>query len=220
MRHTLFLLSLLGSPLVIAAQQLATPSDWKWRLDTEATLVQGQDVPEGSWRFVTMPPGWHVTTGPAGLLYPASVEELAGNFTVEAEAFLFPGNSPEGYGVFLGGSGLEPGQASAYTAFLVRHDGQMSIVRHAGGKTVPVSAWSKHDAVVPYTGKGTAKNVITVAVAPTTVTVQINGVEVASMPRSSLEVDGRAGLRVGAGVNLHVGRFDVTRRLAPVPPPK
>ena len=158
-----------------------------------------------------------MTTGPAALLYPAAVEKLAGNFTIEAEVFLFPGDGAEGYGVFLGGDGLEAGTSPRFTAFLVRRDGHAAIVRHAEGKATVLTPWFRHDAVVTHTGKGTAKNVVTVNVGQTGVTLQVNGVEVAATPRASIDADGRAGLRVGAGLDVHVGRFDVTRRLAPVP---
>jgi hypothetical protein len=57
--------------------------------------------------FVTMAPGWHVTTGPAALLYhPDYRTKNMDNFAVEAEIFLFPGTSQEEYGIFIGGKNL------------------------------------------------------------------------------------------------------------------
>jgi len=92
----------LGVPWPVGAQ-LKTPVDWTWRLDAPATLVTSLDVPEGSWLFVRMPPGWHVTTGPGAVLFPSELPEVDGNYSLETQIFLFPGTSQEEYGVFIGG---------------------------------------------------------------------------------------------------------------------
>jgi hypothetical protein len=65
MRRTLFFVILALFVLIASSHaQLRTPSDWRWRTDAPAQLVTGEDVPASAWRFVAMPPGWHVTTGP------------------------------------------------------------------------------------------------------------------------------------------------------------
>src|SRR5688572_22612749 len=103
------------------AQQ--TPADWRLRTDAPAKVEPGERLSPGAWRFVTMAPGWHITTGPGALLSPPSALPR-GNFRLEAETFLFPGESQEGYGLFLGGAGIEPAAATpSYVAFLVRRDG-------------------------------------------------------------------------------------------------
>src|SRR5262245_53482294 len=53
-----------------AARQLQTPTDWQWRTDTPAKVTADAKLGPDSWHFVAMPPGWHVTMGPGGLLYP------------------------------------------------------------------------------------------------------------------------------------------------------
>ena len=42
-----------------------------------------------------------------------------------------------------------------------------------------------------------------------------NAKTAATLPRAGAHTDGVVGLRIGAGLNLHVSAFDVTRRLAP-----
>src|SRR5262245_1452316 len=78
------------APALLDAQ-LTTPTDWKWRQDAEAPIATGLQMKPGEWAFVQMPPGWHVTTGPGVLLYPAANGDVTGHFSLESEIFLFPG---------------------------------------------------------------------------------------------------------------------------------
>ena len=108
MRRLALLLGLACVALPAAVRaQLTTPTDWKWRQDAPAPLAPGAAMAPGSWVFVQMPPGWHITTGPGALLYPASQGEVDGNFSIEAEIHLFPGTSTDEFGVFLGGREIE-----------------------------------------------------------------------------------------------------------------
>jgi hypothetical protein len=199
----------------VAARQQA-PADWKWRTDVPATLGAGDKVGAGSWHFVSMPPGWHVTTGPGALLYPAAAHTLRDNFRLEAEIFLFPGTTQNEYGIFVGGTGLD-GSAPAYAAFVVRRDGQAAILRRTPTGFTPVVDWMTSDAVVPHPGgtSGTAKNVLGIDAGPTEITFTANGKPIAKIARTAVPVEGVFGFRVGADVNLHVSTLDVTHRLAP-----
>ena len=201
-----------------AAAQLKNPSDWAWRLDAPATLVTSLDVPESSWLFVMMPPGWHVTTGPGALLYPSRFPEVIGNFSVETQIFLFPGESLEEYGVYIGGRNIA-GQAPAdYTAFVLRRDGQAAVLARSGDTPRSLAPWRAHQAVVAHTG-GTepVKNSLRVDVDPVNVTLSVNGAKVLDLPTSGVGTTGSVGFRVGKALNLHITSLDVTQRLAPVP---
>ena len=209
-----FLFAALAVTAVGAGQQLQTPSDWRWRTDDPATLVQGQDVAANSWRFVAMPPGWHVTTGPGALLYQPDYQGK-GNFSVEAEIFLFPGDSREEYGVFLGGRDLAPEQSPSYVAFVARRDGKAAVLRRGG--TSPVVDWKTNGAVLPHPGKDTVKNVLRVDVNAMDVVFSANGKDVITLPRAGLNLEGSFGFRIGANMNVHASRLDITHRLAPVP---
>lgn len=202
----------------LPARQLQTPSDWKWRTDTPAT-VRDTDKALGAndWFYVAMPPGWHITNGPGVALYhPQHVGK--GLFRVQSQAFLFPGDSQEEYGVFVGGRGFEDASAApSYTAFVARRDGRIAVLKREGGRTTPLLDWTANDAAVAHTGDGTAKNVFKVEVHATDVAFSVNDKEVARLPKAQVPTDGHFGLRAGARMNLHVSTFDVTYPLAPVP---
>lgn len=203
---------------VAANAQLKTPSDWKWRTDGPATLMSEGTQPTGEQLyFVAMPPGWHVTTGPGTLLYQPEFSGR-GNFALEAEIFLFPGDSQEGYGVFFGGRSLEESSAQpTYLAFLARRDGQAGVFERSAAGLSPVVDWAVNDAVVPHSGgEGTAKNVLRVDVNLNEIVFSANGKPVTKVPRAGRTVDGHVGFRIGSRVNLHASRLDVTYKLAPV----
>lgn len=202
----------------LGARQLQTPADWRWRTDVPAKVTNTGNAGDDVMVYVAMPPGWHITTGPGVALFQPSYTGR-GNFTLESQVFLFPGDSQEEYGLFIGGKGLDPASASAsYLAFVGRRDGQAAVLRHAGGKVEPIVAWKTNDAVVPHPGgTDTAKNVFRVEVAPTEIIFGANGKEIARVPRAGLDTDGQFGFRVGKGMNLHVSTLDATYRLAPIP---
>jgi hypothetical protein len=205
------------APTLLTAQ-LTTPTDWKWRQDSPAPLAAGMKMEPGSWAFVQMPPGWHVTTGPGVLLYPASQGDLGGNFSLEAEVYLFAGESAEEYGVFLGGQDIEASASPDYSAFVLRRDGQAAVLKRGAGQTAPLAAWQRHEAIVPgKAGDEPVKNVLKIDVDPVTATLWVNGAKVLTVPRAELRAEGRVGFRVGKDMNLHITSLNVTRRLAPVP---
>ena len=193
------------TPLVLQAQ---APATLRVLTDTPA--------PDSAVSHVTMPPGWHVTTGPAALLFdPANAAQ--GRFALEAEIFLFPGTSQEGYGVFVGGS-LSDGTAGAFVAFLVRRDGSALVEQRSGGRTTAIVAPFSTTAVKPHPGEGTARNVLRVSVEPDSIRFDANGARVTAIGRGDLPLDGLFGFRVGRDLNLHISQLDVTRRLAPAAP--
>jgi hypothetical protein len=210
------LLAAIVLPVALTAQ-LKTPTDWKWRQDAPAPLAPGSKMEPGSWVFVQMPPGWHITTGPGVLLYPTSSGDVSGNFSIEADIFLFPESSAEEYGLFLGGRDIEASASPAYLAFVLRADGHAAVLRRAGGQTTALADWQKHDAILVKHEKEAAKNVIRVDVDPVNLTMTVNGAKVMTVPRGGAETDGRIGFRVGKDVNLHISTLNVTRKLAPVP---
>lgn len=196
------------------------------------TPVVGQDLPKGQFPegfrvrtdrpdqspadivFVTMTPGWHITMGPAAILYDPS-NTASGEYRVESETFLFdPANRNEAYGFFVGGRDLD-GDTQAYSYFLIRRSGEFLVKRRSGQETSVVIDWTAHDAILKYDEKGdadTARNVLAVDVAADEVHFFVNGQRVASLPRDRLDTDGVVGLRVNHAVNVHVSSLDITRR--------
>ena len=200
-------LTLVALPLAAQQSELKRPAEWKVRFDQA-----GAD--ESQLYFVSMPPGWHITTGPSVILYdPAKV--AGGQYRVESEMFLFDpkGRNREGYGLFIGGRDLE-GDGQAYTYFLLRNDGRFLIKRRKGAETPVVTDWTEHPAIAKHAGgpdAPNAKNVLAVEVGPAAVDFFVNGQKVATVPKTDVDTDGLVGLRVNHAVNLHVTTLDVKR---------
>ena len=193
---------------------LKTPADWTWRLDEPARMSADGKSADGQWWFVAMPPGWHITMGPGGVVYHPDYA-AKGRFVVESEIFLFPDSSDEGVGIFVGGEALGDREAPTYTALLLRKDGMASIARRDKGASASLTAWTPVEGVKPLAGKDAEKHAFRVEADTTTVSFAIDGAKVASLERARVAPDGRFGFRVGRGVNIHVIRLDVTHRLAP-----
>jgi hypothetical protein len=192
-----------------AAQQAGAkplPAGYKVRADNPAAKLD-------SLAFETMPPGWHITTGPAVILYDPT-RTASGTYRVVSQSFLFPpGQRNEAYGVFIGGRNLD-GADQAYTYFVIRRSGEFSVRRRTGNSTSAVVDWTASPAILKYDDRGegeTAKNVLTIEVGQSTVRFIVNDREVANLPRASLDTDGIIGLRVNHSLNLHVSSLNVER---------
>ncbi len=190
----------------LAGQELQRPDGWTTRFDdpsaTEAQLEM----------FVSMPPGWHVTSGPAAIYYTPE-QSASGDFRAELEVYLFdPGTRREAFGIFLGGTDLT-GADQEYTYFLIRNGGQYIIKRREGADAPTVQPWTSHDSVRSYADRGgedSIKNVLAVEAHGNDVRFLVNGEEVATHPRSEVAVDGIIGFRVNHGLNLHISRLEVS----------
>jgi hypothetical protein len=220
-----FLAVLVALPIAVAAAmvplgvQLKTPEDWKWRLDEPAAMSPGMKMEAGQWWFVAMPPGWHVTMGPGGVVYHPAYR-ASGRFVVESELFLFPDSSDEGVGVFVSGQSLGDNESPAYVALLLRKDGSATVVRRAVGAVTPIADWGAVQGVAPHGGKDAEKHAFRVEAETAALTFLVDGVTVATTPRADAPADGHFGLRIGRGVNIHVVRLDFTQQLAPPRAPK
>jgi len=198
--------SLVLLPLAAAAQEdkLPPPDGWLARAD------HGGDGVEA---LQEMPPGWHVTTGPAGIFYDPETR-ADGDFRVESTVFLFdPEGRNEGFGVFIGGTDLQ-GDGQAYTYLLIRSDGSVSVKRRDGDETATLLEWTEHEAGVTWAARGegaaTAKNVLFVEAGGEEVVFGVNEQEVFRTARTGQHVDGVVGLRVNHGLNLHFSSLEVT----------
>ncbi len=160
--------------------------------------------------FVEMPPGWHVTSGPAAIYWsPAS--SISGHFRAEMEVFLFdPQGRREAFGVLLGGRDLE-GAGQQYTYFLLRDGGQFSIRRRTGTDAATIQGWTSHNAIRRYADRGveaSVRNVMAVEAGVEIVRFFVNDTEVASVARSDVQLDGIFGFRVNHALNLHISRLE------------
>ena len=181
-------------------EELPFPEGWEVRFDHDGANLD-------DLYLVAMPPGIHVTTGPATIAYhPDST--ATGDFTIESETFLFdPQGRREAFGFFIGGSDLQ-GPDQRYTYFLLREGGEFLVKTRAGSETSVVQDWTAHPAIVSFAARpedtGTAKNVLGLQVSGDELRFSVNGEEVWSGPRDGLATEGVFGLRVNHGLNLHV----------------
>ena len=193
-------------PPGLNAQDLARPEGWQARFDEAGATEADMDM------WVTMPPGWHVTTGPAGIFWNPALT-ASGSFRAEMEVFLFdPGTRREAFGLFLGGVDLTgPGQA--YTYFVIRNGGEFLVKSRRGDETPTLVEWTAHPDILSYADRGedaSVRNVLTVLAGPDEIRFLVNGTQVAELPRNGLALDGIVGLRVNHALNLHVSRLEVT----------
>ena len=192
---------------VLAATTLAAqaPPGWKVRADDpKADMTK--------LAFAEMKPGFHVTTGPAVILWNPE-NTASGNFTVDSEIFFFREGSrdTEAYGILLGGKDLET--APDYVYFMLRNDGKYLVKHRAGnGDTHLITDWTQHPAIVMHQGpEGTVKNTISVVAAADSVRFSVNGKSVASYPRAHMKPDGIVGFRVNHGLNLHISKLVLSK---------
>ncbi len=207
--------ALMGLVPAGASAQVAPPPGWRWATDHPARMTSEWNMPDSSWRFVQMAPGWHITTRPGALMYDPSIQ-AAGNYVLESVQILFPGTTQSGYGLFFGGRDLE-GPSTHHIAFLVRRDGHVTVERRQDSTTTILVPWTPAPSVEQVTGEKTARNVLRITVRPDSVLFAVNAVPVAAYARSGEGLDGFFGFRAGPDLNLHVTTLDYTRRLAPVP---
>lgn len=182
----------------------AAPAGWTVRADRG-------DASEA--KIQTMGKGLHVTTGPAVIAYRADTDGSGPFHTLATFTQTEPSKHPEGYGLFVGGRGLE-GAGQRYLYFLVRQDGSYLIKRRDGEKTSDVSkGWVQHAAVKKPGADGTATNLLEVDNKrdPGRVAFLVNGQEVFAADAKGMPLDGAVGLRVNHNLDVHVEGFDVHR---------
>ena len=205
---------IVGSAAPRHALQLAPPPGWKWVTDRPAQLSTVPDRQGDTlFTFVRMPPGFHITMGPGGVLYePRFIAEQ--RFTLESEIFHFPNSTNGEYGLFVGGTGLE-GSSPRYVSFVLRGDGSVAAWERSAAGTRMLSEWRRADAVIPADGKEAQRNRLRLVVTRQEAVLKANGLDILILPLEGLSLDGNFGFRVGEGLNLHVTTLDVTQRLAP-----
>lgn len=194
------LLLALAAPL---GAQSSHPATWK--------VVSDDSSRDSALVYSTMPPGWHLTTGPGAFFFDPAWQLPAGG-VLEAVVFLFPDSGPAEYGVFLGGAELGASARRVVTV-LLRRDGRLGVFRQEAARVDTLLAWTANPAIAMLDGKtdGAVKNVLRIESGASGVTVSVNGAIVATLPAlAGGMTSGQAGLRVGEKMNLHVSKFDVS----------
>lgn len=190
-----------------AAAQTERPEGWSVRFDDADATEDDLQM------FVSMPPGWHVLSGPAAVYWGPEMS-ASGDFRVEMEAHLFdPGQRREAFGLFVGGREME-GDAVEYSYFLLRNGGEFIVKRREGAETPTVLPWTAHSAILSFAdreeGGASVKNVLVVEARGETVRFFVNDAEVASLPRAQFATDGVFGFRINHGLNVHVEKMEAS----------
>lgn len=192
---------------LLAAQDFERPEDWQIRFDEPGASEDQLEM------FVSMPPGWHVTSGPAAIYWGPEME-ASGEYRIEMEVFLFEpqGMMREAFGFFAGGRGLD-GDEIEYTYFLIRDGGEFIVKRREGADAPTIHPWTGHEAILGWADRGdgaTAKNILAAEADANEVRFFVNDAQVAALPRAQVAMDGMYGFRVNHMLNLHISRLEVT----------
>ena len=176
------------------------PAGWMARTDGGRPLA--------NLKFETMAPGWHLTTGPAVILY-RDADKVDGPVHAITTIHLFPASGhAEGFGLFLGGQNLQADNQS-YTYFLIRGDGMYLVKRRTGATTSTVVDWTASDAIKKASADSSVANEISFLASRDSVAFSVNGKTVATLPASQLDTRGIVGLRVNHNLNLHIASLGV-----------
>lgn len=192
----------------LAAQDFERPEGWQVRFDEPGASEDQLEM------FVSMPPGWHVTSGPAAIYWGPEME-ASGEYRIEMEVFLFEphqGMMREAFGFFAGGRNLD-GDDIEYTYFLIRDGGEFIVKRREGAEAPTIHPWTGHEAILGWKDRGdgaTAKNILAVEADADEVRFFVNDAQVATLPREQVAMDGIYGFRVNHMLNLHISRLEAT----------
>lgn len=202
-------------PLVPQGENLQVPENWVVRLDHPGDEITiGANPDSADIYFVNMTPGWHITTGPAGIFYhPANT--ISGDYKLEATIYYFnPGErNREAYGVFFGGQNLDA-ENQQYNYFLIRNTGDFLVKQRSGNETSVIKDWTPTEAVVKYENpeESSVKNVFTVEVSGNQIICSLNGAQLYTGDASGLTTDGIFGLRINHSINVHIADLKVTQQ--------
>jgi hypothetical protein len=181
----------------------ALPTGWTMRLDDK-------DASKNA-KFEAMGPGFHITSGGAGIYYRAADTEKD-NYTVSANfRQAEKGQHAEAFGLFTGGRDLSDAAKQTYLYFEVRQDGMYYIAHRSGAAVHKVVDWTASPAVHKFDDAPNTTNDLAIKVAADSVRFFVNNTQVNAVPRSGMTADesGQAGLRVNHNLSVHVANFAV-----------
>ena len=179
------------------------PSGWSARPDKDGQVA--------NVKFVTMEPGYHLTLGPATILYRQKDNAKGPFHTLARFDQMKKLKHSEGYGLFMGGRSLA-GKDQKYTYFLVRDDGSYLIKRRDGETTTDISrGWTAHPAVKKGDAQGNASNLLEIDAKrnPNKIDFKVNGQTVHTADATDMNLKGVVGLRVNHNLDVHIRDFDL-----------
>ena len=180
----------------------ALPAGWTMRLDDK-------DASKNA-KFEAMGPGFHVTSGGAGIYYRAA-DAQKDNFTVSANfRQAEKGQHAEAYGLFTGGRDLSDAGKQTYLYFEIRQDGMYYIAHRSGANVHKLVDWAASPAIHKFEDSPNT-NDLAIKVGTDSVRFFVNNTQVNALPRSGMTGDesGDVGLRVNHNLSVHVASFTV-----------
>lgn len=189
---------------------------WTGRLDPQAAK-SGKTLSDASFDLVR--DTLQVVSGPAAIYWnPANTAR--GNYTAAATFIQNKkATHAEGYGLVIAGNNLDK-PSQGYLYFLVRQDGKFLINHRASDNEVhKIVDWTANHAVKTPGSDGTTTNALAIEVGEKALSFKVNGKEVRSIPRSTIDAGGphsgtagTVGLRINHNLNVSVHGFAVRTR--------
>jgi hypothetical protein len=214
---TLTVLSLVATPLASQSADSSSaghhdhtvqgggtlPAGWSARPDADGNIK--------NIKFITMEPGYHLTLGPATILYRQADRVEIPFHTLATFHLMKKLEHPEGYGLFFGGEALTD-RGQKYTYFLVRDDGKYLIKQRQGDETTEITkGWIASPAVKKSDAQGKTSNLLEIDAKqdPSKIGFKVNGQTVYTADAKRMSLKGIVGLRVNHNLDVHIEGFAV-----------
>lgn len=202
--------SMLALGCILAVPLTAqAPQGWHERVDRSTNASDPDNTPDV--KFVTMGPGFHVTTGPAVVLWK-DANAVAGAYTLKGRFRLVkPSGHTNYYGLVFGGKDLATA-AQTYMYFLVAQNGTFLVKHRAGdAETHDVVAKTPNAAIIKPDSTGSATNMLEVRVTADKVDYVVNGTVVHTMKKADVVTDGTWGVRVNHVLEIHMDQLAASK---------
>lgn len=208
-----------AAPLVAQQQQSKDPTTAVANAPMPAGWSKVFDKPgaNAAAKFVTMGPGFHVTSGDAAIYYQAKDAQANAPFSLMANfrqttKNVGHGDHGEAFGLFIAGKNLDDAAKQTYFYFLIRQDGQFLINHRAGAEVHKLVDWTASPAIVKFDDVQNAKNDLSIAVGADSVRFMVNNKPVHALGRKDLgDLSGNVGIRVNHNLDVHVANYMVMK---------
>lgn len=198
----------LAAALVAAPLAAQAPAGWHMRLDRSTNASDPDNTPDV--KFVTMGQGFHVTGGPASVMWKDD-NTASGSYTIKGRFRLTkPSGHNNYYGLVFGGAKLD-GAEQNYLYFLIGQNGTFIVKHRAGDATThDVQARTPHESIKKPEGEaGSSTNTLAVRVGADKIEYLINDVVVHTTPKAGMtaRTDGIWGIRINHQLDVHVDQL-------------
>jgi hypothetical protein len=205
-------LTMTALTLMISAPLAAqVPDGMMMRVDRSTNAADPDDVPDVT--VATMGSGFHVTTGPAVVLWKEA-DTASRPFTLEGRFVLGePSSHANYYGLIYGGGSLD-GERQNYMYFLIAQNGTYIVKHRAGDNVHDIQGRTESDAIVTPGDDGRAINQLSVRVGTDETEFVVNGTVVHTVANEGMEgrTDGVWGVRVNHVIpNMHIDGLGISR---------